>query len=284
VTGREYWIIVRFQEADRDDLFDLEDVPLATADGRVLTLRTVAKVTPGAGPVQIDRKYQDRVVHVTANVFGRPLGDVAADVEAQLADLVLPEGFSVRLGGERSQQQESFGGLILALALALMLVYMTMASQFRSLREPFIVMFAVPMGMIGVVLTLWVTGTPLSVSAFMGIIMMIGIVVSNGILLVEFANVHLERGMDAVEAVVTAGRIRLRPILMTTLTTMLGLLPMAIGIGEGSESNVPLARAVVGGLAVSTVFTLVLVPTLYTLFKRRSPRFTEPGTDPSTPA
>ncbi len=283
VTGREYWILVRFQESDRDDLFDLQDVPLATADGEILTLRTVAEVTPGAGPVQIDRKYQDRVVHVTANVFGRPLGDVAADVEAQLADLVLPEGFSVRLGGERSQQRESFGGLILALVLALMLVYMTMASQFRSLREPFIVMFSVPMGMIGVVLTLWITGTPLSVNAFMGIIMMIGIVVSNGILLVEFANVQLGSGMDAVEAVVTAGRIRLRPILMTTLTTALGLLPMAIGIGEGSESNVPLARAVVGGLAVSTVFTLVLVPILYTVFKRRPPRFPDSGMEPSTP-
>jgi hydrophobe/amphiphile efflux-1 (HAE1) family protein len=283
VTGREYWIIVRFQEQDRDDLFDLEDVPLAGADGAMLTLRTVADVEMGAGPVQIDRKYQDRVVHVTANVFGRPLGDVAADVETKLADLVLPEGFSIRLGGERSQQQESFGGLLLAMGLALMLVYMTMASQFKSLREPFIVMFSVPMGMIGVVLTLWLTNTALSVNAFMGIIMMIGIVVSNGILLVEFANVHLERGMDAVEAVVTAGRIRLRPILMTTLTTMLGLLPMAIGIGEGSESNVPLARAVVGGLAVSTVFTLVLVPILYTLFKRTPPRFSGPLPEGSTP-
>lgn len=284
VSGHEYWIVVRFQETDRDDLHDLEDVPLTTADDRVLTLRTVADVTPGAGPVQIDRKYQDRVVHVTANVFGRPLGDVAADVESRLADLVLPEGFSVRLGGERSQQQESFAGLLLAMGLALMLVYMTMASQFRSLREPFIVMFSVPMGLIGVVATLWATGTPLSVNAFMGIIMMVGIVVSNGILLVEFANVQLARGLDAAEAVVQAGRVRLRPILMTTATTLLGLLPMAIGIGEGSESNVPLARAVVGGLAASTVFTLVLVPILYTVLKRRPSRFAEDLPDPSTPA
>lgn len=284
ITGHEYWIVVRFQESDRNDLHDLEDVPLVTNDRRVLTLRTVADVMPGAGPVQIDRKYQNRVVHVTANVFGRPLGDVAAEVESRLQDLVLPEGFSVRLGGERSQQRESFGGLMLAMGLALMLVYMTMASQFRSLREPFIVMFAVPMGMIGVVLTLWLTGTPLSVSAFMGIIMMVGVVVSNGILLVEFANARMSDGLDALDAVVAAGRVRLRPILMTTLTTLLGLLPMAIGIGEGSESNVPLARAVVGGLAVSTVFTLVLVPILYTVFKRRPPRFPEPPPFPSTAA
>ncbi|HHW97548.1 MAG: efflux RND transporter permease subunit [Myxococcota bacterium] len=276
VTGHEYHIIVRFQEQDRNDLYDLEDVPLVTTDGQVLTLRTVADVVPAAGPVQIDKKYMDRVVHVTANVFGRSLGDVAADVEEKLADIVLPEGFTVRLGGERSQQQESFMGLFMAMILALMLVYMTMASQFKSLREPFIVMFSVPMGMIGVVAALWLTSTPLSVNAFMGIIMMVGIVVSNGILLVDFANNLADEGLDVTEAVVQAGRIRLRPILMTTATSLLGLLPMAVGIGEGSETNVPLARAVVGGLTASTVFTLVLVPILYVVFRKRGPKFTDP--------
>jgi multidrug efflux pump subunit AcrB len=230
---------------------------------------------PSTGPVQIDRKYQERVFHVTAEVRGRALGDVAQDIEDRLADLTLPEGFSVRLTGERSQQQESFGGLTLALALALMLVYMAMASQFRSLREPFIVMFSVPMGLVGVVALFAVTGTALSVSAFMGIIMMVGIVMSNGILLVEFANVQRDQGLDPLEAIVEAGRVRLRPILMTTATTLLGMLPMAIGIGEGSESNVPLARAVVGGLFASTAFTLVLVPILYTWLRRSKPRIAE---------
>jgi hydrophobe/amphiphile efflux-1 (HAE1) family protein len=268
-TGREYWVVVRLENDDRDALDDLEDVPLATRAGAMLPLRTVASITPSAGPIQIDRKYQERVVHVTGNVRGRPLGDVASEVEAGLAALDLPEGFTVRLGGERAQQAESFRSLFTALMLALMLVYMTLAAQFRSLLEPFIVMFSVPMGLIGVVLALYLTDTPLSVNAFMGIIMMVGIVVSNGILLVEFANVQQRQGLSAVDAVVEAGRTRLRPILMTTLTTLLGLLPMAIGVGEGSESNVPLARAVVGGLTVSTVFTLVLVPTLYTLLRRR---------------
>lgn len=268
ITGKEYWIVVRLHERDRDDLSDLEDVPVPLATGRPVALRTLATVEPGVGPVQIDRKYQDRIVHVTANVSGRPLGDVASEVEAGLETIELPEGISVRLAGERSQQQESFQGLFLSLGLALMLVYMTMASQFRSLREPFVVMFSVPMGLIGVVWALWLTGTPLSVNAFMGIIMMVGIVVSNGILLVEFANVAMEGGATPGEAVIRAGRTRLRPILMTTLTTLLGLLPMAIGIGEGSEANVPLARAVVGGLTVSTVFTLVLIPILYTWFRR----------------
>jgi multidrug efflux pump subunit AcrB len=164
----------------------------------------------------------------------------------------------------------------MAMILALMLVYMTMASQFKSLREPFIVMFSVPMGMIGVVAALWLTSTPLSVNAFMGIIMMVGIVVSNGILLVDFANNLADEGLDVTEAVVQAGRIRLRPILMTTATSLLGLLPMAVGIGEGSETNVPLARAVVGGLTASTVFTLVLVPILYVVFRKRGPKFTDP--------
>jgi multidrug efflux pump subunit AcrB len=171
------------------------------------------------------------------------------------------------LSGERLQQQESFKGLFLALALALMLVYMAMAAQFKSLIEPFIVMFSVPMGLIGVVLALGITDTPLSVNAFMGIIMMVGIVLSNGILLVEFANTAQLQGSSVWDSVVTAGRVRLRPILMTALTTLLGLLPMAVGVGEGSEANVPLARAVVGGLAVSTLFTLYLIPILYTLFK-----------------
>lgn len=268
-TGQEYWIVVRLKEEDRASLADLEDVPVPVEGDLVASLRTLATIEPGAGPVQIDRKDQERIVHVTANVTGRPLGDVAADIEERLEAIEKVGGFTVTLGGERSQQKESFRGLLLALGLALMLVYMAMATQFRSLVEPFIVMFSVPMGMIGVVLALWATGTPLSINSGMGIIMMIGIVVSNGILLVEFANVKQASGLSPEDAVVEAGRTRLRPILMTTLTTLLGLLPMAIGIGEGSESNVPLARAVVGGLSASTVFTLILVPVLYTVLRRR---------------
>ncbi|HOU52517.1 MAG TPA: efflux RND transporter permease subunit [Myxococcota bacterium] len=268
-TGDEYHIVVRLAEADRNDVQDLEDLPVSLRTGRTVPLRTIATVEASTGPIQIDRKYQQRIVHVTANVLGRPVGDVAADIEKGLRNLPLPEGFEVRLGGQRAQQKESFQSLLLALVLALMLVYMVLASQFRSLLEPFVVMFSVPMGLVGVVWALFLTGTPLSVNAFMGIIMMVGIVVSNGILLVEFANLGLEQGLDPIMAVIEAGRVRLRPILMTTLTTLLGLLPMAVGIGEGSESNVPLARAVVGGLLASTVFTLVLVPTLYTVLRRR---------------
>lgn len=269
ITGKEYNVVVRLREQDRTSLSDLEAVPLSTRAGRVVELRTVAEVAPGAGPVQVDRKHQQRIAHVTANVYGRPLGDVAADIERGLDNLPRPAGFELRLGGQREQQTESFRSLLLALGLALLLAYATMAAQFRSLLDPFIVMFSVPLGASGVVAILALTQTPLSIMAFMGIIMMVGIVLSNGILLVEFANVQMSRGLDRFAAVVEAGAVRLRPILMTTLTTLLGLLPMAIGIGEGSESNVPLARAVVGGLTVSTLLTLILIPVLFSVFRRR---------------
>jgi hydrophobe/amphiphile efflux-1 (HAE1) family protein len=269
VTGKEYHVVVLLREQDRTSLSDLEGVPLSTRAGRVVELRTVAQVVPAAGPVQVDRKYQQRIVHVTANVVGRPLGDVAAEIERQLDDLARPAGFEIRLGGQREQQQESFRGLLLALGLALLLAYAAMATQFGSLLDPLIVMFSVPLGIAGVVAILALTKTPLSIMAYMGIIMMVGIVLSNGILLLEFANVQMRMGRDRFEAVVEAGAVRLRPILMTTLTTLLGLLPMAIGIGEGSESNVPLARAVVGGLSVSTLLTLVLIPILITVLRRR---------------
>ena len=275
ITGNEYYIVVRLKDEFRASLHDLEDVLVPSRSGSPVLLRNIAKIKITTGPVQIDRKYQQRIVHVTANVVGRPLGDVAKEIEEKLQGLSVPEGFEVRLGGQREEQKESFKSLFLALALALMLVYMTMASQFKSFREPFIVMFSVPMGLIGVAITLYLTKTPLSINAFMGIIMMVGIVLSNGILLVEFANSALSKGATPKEAVIEAGRIRLRPILMTTLTTIVGMLPMAIGIGEGSESNVPLARAVTGGLVASTVFTLFLIPILYTFFVRKARKIDE---------
>ena len=275
ITGNEYYIVVRLKDEFRSSLHDLEDVLVPSRSGSPVLLRNIAKIRITTGPVQIDRKYQQRIVHVTANVVGRPLGDVAKEIEEKLQDISVPEGFELRLGGQREEQKESFKSLFLALALALMLVYMTMASQFKSLREPFIVMFSVPMGLIGVAITLYLTKTPLSINAFMGIIMMVGIVLSNGILLVEFANSMLSKGAKPKEAVIEAGRIRLRPILMTTLTTIVGMLPMAIGIGEGSESNVPLARAVTGGLVASTVFTLFLIPILYTFFVRKARKIDE---------
>ena len=221
----------------------------------------------------IDRKYLQRVVHVTANVAPESdLGTASAAVQQLVDEMQPPDGFSVALGGQTAEQQKAFRGLIFAAIMALLLVYMVMASQFKSLIDPLVVMFSVPLGVSGVFIALHLTGTKLSVNSFMGIIMMVGIVVSNGVLLVDFTNTLRRRGKDMAEAVIEAGRTRLRPILMTTIATVLGLLPMALGIGEGSETNLPLARAVIGGLVVSSFFTLFLIPSLYTVLERFAKR------------
>ena len=197
---------------------------------------------------------------------------MAADIQAKLDKLQLPPNFKINMAGAVESQRESFIALLGALILAIILVYMVLASQFKSLIDPFIIMFSVPLGLIGVLWALFLTQTNLSVTSFMGVIMMAGIVVSNGILLVDYTNRLRGRGMGLEEAVVLGGRTRLRPILMTTLCTILGLIPMAIGLGEGSESNAPMAIAVIGGLSVSTLLTLVFIPTLYTIFEKRLKR------------
>jgi multidrug efflux pump subunit AcrB len=223
--------------------------------------------------VTIGRKYLQRVIDVTGNVaLGKDLGTVGAAVREVLEEHPPPDGFTVKLGGQVAAQEEAFQGLGLAVLLAVVLVYMVLASQFRSLVDPLVIMFSVPLGVAGVAIMLWATGTSLSVNSFMGIIMMIGIVVSNGVLLVDFANVLRRRGRSLHDATVEAGRTRLRPILMTTIATLVGLSPMALGLGEGSETNLPLARAVIGGLGVSTGLTLFFVPVLYTWFDRFAKR------------
>jgi multidrug efflux pump subunit AcrB len=272
-NGNEYYISAWLAEPYRKDLSDLERIVLTTPTGTPVLLKNVASLKLNSGPVKIDRKYFQRVVHITANPVGRDLGSLAEELTARFADLRFPEGFSVRLAGQVQQQQETFENLVfLALPLALILVYMVMAAQFKSLVDPFIIMFSIPMGFPGVILILFLTGTTFSVTSFMGIIMMLGIVVSNGVLLVDYTNVLRRRGVELHEAVVKAARTRLRPILMTSLATVFGLLPMASGLGTGGETNAPLARAVIGGLTVSTALTLFLVPVLYTILEERFPR------------
>jgi hydrophobe/amphiphile efflux-1 (HAE1) family protein len=287
VTGNEYNIVVKLQDQYRTHPEDLGNVPLnvladppagatqpagTTAPMVPILLRDVARITLGSQPLQISRKNEQRVIDVTANVVNRPLGAVSQDIAKELDRMAFPEGFTYHMAGQTEQQQAAFSSLGFALLLALMLVYMIMASQFMSLVDPFIIMFAVPLGFIGVIWMLLLTHTTLSIISFMGVITMIGVVVSNGILLVDYANKMQERGMGAAEAVLQAGRIRLRPILMTAIATVLGMIPMATGLGEGSETNMPLARAVIGGLTVSTGLTLLLIPVLYVFFERLLPR------------
>jgi multidrug efflux pump subunit AcrB len=271
-TGNQYYITVRAQGADRTSVSDLDQVFLFNREGKPISLDNIATISRGVGPIQIERKYQQRIIHVTANNFGRDLGSVAADIQKKIDALTIPPNFKINITGAVESQRESFISLLGALILAVVLVYMVLASQFKSLIDPFIIMFSVPLGLIGVLWALFLTETNLSVTSFMGIIMMAGIVVSNGILLVDYTNRLRGRGLELQEAVIKAGRTRLRPILMTTLCTILGLIPMAVGLGEGSESNAPMAIAVIGGLSVSTLLTLVFIPTLYTIFEERLKR------------
>ncbi len=272
-TGNEYFINVRLDDEHRSHVDDLSDVFLRTPTNGLVPLSNIATVKRSSGPVLISRKYLQRIIDLTANIApGKDLGTASAAVQKTIDDTAPPDGFTATLGGQTAAQKEAFNGLKYAALMALALVYMVLASQFKSLVDPLVIMFSVPLGISGVAAMLYVTNTTLSVNSGMGIIMMVGIVVSNGVLLVDFANVLRARGKPLVEATVEAARTRLRPILMTTIATIVGLIPMALGIGEGSETNLPLARAVIGGLTVSTVFTLFLIPSLYTAFDRFAKR------------
>jgi HAE1 family hydrophobic/amphiphilic exporter-1 len=267
--GKEFPIIVRLREEDRSRSESVQDVLLSTPQGQVLPAGNILDLRPQSGPTQIQRKNQQRITRVNAELDADAvLGDTVRAVQARLPELDVPQGFSVGFGAEVEQQAQAFQQLGWLLILGVLLVYAVMASQYESLRDPFIVMFSVPVAAIGVVAALYLTSTSFSLQAYIGVIMLAGIVVSNAILLVDYTNVLRRRdGVPLREAVEVAGRTRLRPILMTTLATILGLVPMALGLGEGAELQAPLARVVIGGLMASTMVTLVLVPSVYTLFE-----------------
>jgi len=264
--GNAYRILVQLKDAEKRSLDEILNLSLTTASGEKVALRNLVRTEPSRGPVLIDRKDQQRQVTVQANVAGRDTGSVAAEVQALLDRIPRPVGYHLTVAGNFEEQQKAFRELVLSLVLALVLVYMVLACQYESLRDPLVVMFSVPVAAVGVLLTLFLTHTTLNVQSYIGCIMLGGIVVNNAILLVDQASRLVVEGMSTHEALIEAGRRRLRPILMTTLTTILGLLPLAFGIGEGADAQAPLARAVVGGLAGSTLITLVLIPVVYSLF------------------
>ena len=265
--GNEYPIVVRLREADREGIPDIGDVLVATPTGQVVPARNLLTVGRETGPVQIDRKNMERMTRVNADPE-IPLSDAVAAVQQRLGEIRVPPDFAIGFGAAVEEQARSFRQLQMVLILAVLLVYAVMASQYESLRDPFVIMFSIPVAGIGVVLSLLITDTSFSMQAYLGVIMLAGIVVSNAILLVDYINTLRRRdGIPLREAVELGGRTRLRPILMTSIATMLGLVPMAIGLGEGGELQAPLARVVIGGLLASTVVTLVLVPAVYTLFE-----------------
>jgi len=268
--GDEYNILVRLRQDDRLALNQVGEVALTTPMGRTIPAESVVHMHRQEGPVSIDRKDQERIVIVSGTPEGRDLGSIVRDLDQELRSIDRPEGYEFAYGGEYEDQQKSFRDLTFAAVLALVLVYMVMAAQFESWRHPFIVLFSIPLASVGVVLMLLLTGTTFNMQAFLGVIILVGIVVNNAIVLIDYTNLlRREHNLGLREAIVTSGSRRLRPILMTTITTVLGLAPMALGLGEGGELQAPLARTVIGGLTTSTLITLVLIPVVYMLVEQR---------------
>ena len=269
--GEEYDIRVQLENDARQNKTDLENILIMTPMGRQIPLRSVARVEYTKAPKEIIREDQERMVTVNVEkASDRSLTDLMDDIKKVIKETPIPNDFRVELGGVAEEQQESFMYLGLAFLVAILLTYMVMASQFESLLEPFIIIFSIPLSLIGVAIMLLVTGTDLSVMALIGIVMLVGIAVNNGIVLVDYINQLRRRGEEMFEAIVNAGQIRMRPVLMTALTTMLAMSPLALGLGEGGESWAPMARSVIGGLAAATVLTLIVIPVIYAAFGIRS--------------
>jgi HAE1 family hydrophobic/amphiphilic exporter-1 len=267
-TGETRDVTVRLAPQARERVTDLAQLPLVagTTPGGMpstLPLGQVATITQGLGPAEIDHLDRETVVIVQANVSGRPLTQVTRDIQARLAGLKLPPGYEITWGGETRDQAEVFTRIFTALGVAVLLMYLILVMQFGSFLDPLAILVSLPLSLIGVVLALWVTGDTLNIMSLIGVILLMGIVAKNAILLIDFAIWARERGLDLREALIEAGRIRLRPIIMTTLALIAGMIPVAIGHGEGADFRAPLGRAVIGGTITSTLLTLLVIPTVY---------------------
>ncbi|MBW2000568.1 MAG: efflux RND transporter permease subunit, partial [Deltaproteobacteria bacterium] len=268
-AGDNYDIFTRLTEKDKNNLFNLPEAPIYTPDGRMIKLKNIAKIRQDEGPIEIERKNREKIVKVEADTFQRSLGAVTSDLKKALSSLEIPSGVFVKFGGEVEEQKKVFKDLTILLVMGILLVYMVMASLFGNLRDPFIIMFSVPFAFTGVLYAFYLTGTTLGIMSFMGVVMLMGIVVNNAIVLLDYIHLLQRRGRPLFEAVTEAGRSRLRPVLMTSLTTFFGMFPMAISRSVGAEAWNPLGITMLGGLTVSTLVTLVLVPTIYYIMERR---------------
>ncbi|MDD3668208.1 MAG: efflux RND transporter permease subunit, partial [Bacteroidales bacterium] len=267
--GEEYKIKVRYDRAHRQSIEDIENIMIYNQSGKAIRLNEVAKVVEKFSPPSIERQDRERIVKVSATLYGETLDKATKNLQSKIDKMQIPSNIGVQIGGTLEEQQESFADMGLLAALIIMLVYFVMAAQFESLRYPFIIMFSIPFALTGVLIALFVTGGTINMMSAIGSIMLIGIVVKNGIVLVDYINLNRERGMGITTAVINGGKSRLRPVIMTTATTVLGMIPMAIGFGEGAELWQPMGVVIVGGLTVSTLITLILVPTLYCVFASR---------------
>ena len=287
--GREYQIRLQVRDAEQFSQSQILNLTVPSlTEGEPISLRNVLRIEEGIGPQQIDRKNQQRLAVIYANISGRDLGSVAVDVQGALREIAMPDGYDLLVSGQFEDQQEAFAELGLAMIMAVLLVYMVLASLYESLRDPLIVMFTVPLSIIGVVAMLYVTGTTFNMQSMIGIIMLVGIVVNNSILIVDqTARLQRVRGFKLYDAVLEAGRRRLRPVLMTTLTTTFAMLPLALGIGEGAEAQAPMARSVIGGLLGAVFITLLVIPLIYVIFHRKDDEWLAASTtapDAQTPS
>lgn len=267
--GEEYSIKVRNNIEHRQSIEDIENILIYNNQGKAVRLSEVAQVVEREAPPSIKRQDRERVIKVTATLYGTTLDVAAENIQAELDKLDIPTEIGTKIGGSIEDQQESFSDMGVLLVLILMLVYIVMAAQFESLRYPFIIMFSIPFAFVGLILSLFMTGISLNLMSLIGGVMLVGIVVKNGIVLVDYINLNRERGMGISQSVILGGKSRLRPVLMTSLTTILGMVPMSLGIGEGSELWQPMGVAIVGGLTVSTLVTLVIIPVVYCVFASR---------------
>lgn len=267
--GTDYDIRIQYAPEYRNSISKLREMQVTNLLGQQVPLIAVADIQEKEGPVQIERLTQQRYVKVTTNLNGISLGDGAKKAEQIIGDLDTPQGVTVSLGGQVEDQGDTFSSLTVIFVIGLLLVFMVMAAQFESLLDPFIILFAIPFTLVGVILAFLITGTTLSVVTFIGLIMLVGIVVNNGIVLVDYSNMLVRRGYSIRDAVMESGRSRLRPVLMTSMTTILGMLPMALSRGMGKELYAPLGITIIGGLLISMLVTLILVPTAYAAVHQR---------------
>ncbi len=267
--GEQYRILVKFSNSEKISVDDLLNLTINNSEGIPVVLKNVVRIEHRTGPMLIERKDQERIIKISANITERDMGSVLKDIRSKIQTVPVPRGFSVIISGDYEEQQKAFRELMMSFILALILVYMVMASQYESLLDPFIVMFSVPFAAIGVIIILFLTKTTFNVQSFIGCIMLGGIVVNNAILLVDHINVlNFRDRLSLNDSITEGGRRRLRPVLMTALTTILGMIPLAIGLGDGGEAQAPMARAVIGGLISSTLITLVFVPVICSIFKK----------------
>ena len=269
---RKIDVLVRVREEDRASVNKIRDLLINPGSEQPVTLASIADIKVATGPSEIRRVAQQRVALVTANLNYGDLGTAADEIQRIIDDTTIPQGLTARIAGQNEEMADSFQSLLFALTLSIFLVYLVMASQFESLLHPFIILFTIPLALIGVIFGLWITGSSISVVVFIGLILLAGIVVNNAIVLIDLINQLRAKGMDKIEAIKEGGKSRLRPILMTTLTTTLGLLPLAIGIGDGAELRAPMAITVIFGLVISTLLTLVVIPAMYAIMDRKNYR------------